>query len=128
MKETTKPKNAKQSHLLKRDLVEIIAALPLPTPLARARGEGWGSASPKFEARNSKIESSSKREIQKTSNIEPQISSFELRESAGNGRAMVNLQFPQFADIAARRDAPLPLFASVNTNPDNGIPINKRMI
>jgi hypothetical protein len=38
MKQTTKP-NTKQSHL-KRDLARNVAALPLPTPPAGARGEG----------------------------------------------------------------------------------------
>ena len=64
MKETTKPNT---SHLMKRDLAVNIAVLPLPTPPAGARGEGWGSA------------------------------------------ALEDLQFPQFADIAARRDEPLSL-------------------
>jgi hypothetical protein len=68
MKETTKPKNTKQSHLLKRDLAETIAVLPLPTPPAGARGEGSGFAAP-----------------------------------------LSDLQFPQFGDIAARRDEPLSL-------------------
>ena len=68
MKETTKPKNTKQSHLLKRDLAENIAVLPLPTPPARAWGEGCGFASP-----------------------------------------VSDLQFPEFAEIAARRDEPLSL-------------------
>lgn len=44
MKPTTKPKNTKQSHLLKRDLAENIAALPLPTPLGGERGEGGSGA------------------------------------------------------------------------------------
>ena len=36
MKETTKPKNTKQSHLLKRDLAENIAVLP------QYQGQGLG--------------------------------------------------------------------------------------
>jgi hypothetical protein len=68
MKEITKPKNTKQSHLLKRDLAENIAVLPLPTPPAGARGEGRGLAAP-----------------------------------------LIDLQFPQFVGIAARRDEPLPI-------------------
>jgi len=94
---------------MKRDLAVNIAVLPLPTPPAGARGEGWGSAARKFETRNSKTETSSRTEIQRTSNIELRTSNFELGKIAGTGRAMVNLQFPQFADIAARRDEPLPL-------------------
>jgi hypothetical protein len=127
MKETTKP-NTEQPHLLKRDLVKVIAALPLPTPLARARGEGWGSAAGKFETRNSKFESSSKTEIEKRSNIENRPSNFESRIIGVTGRATVNLQFPQFAHIAARRDELFPFFATFSTNPNNGISINKRMI
>jgi len=157
MKETTKP-NTEQLHLLKRDLVTVIAALPLPTPIARARGEGCGFAQANFETRNSKPE------IQETSSIEGCGSSMATvqtmkadldcssrRKEAPSDRSSIagnkmeppcvgcyvnhefelspiDLQFPQFMDIAARRDEPLPLFASVNTNPDNRIPINKRMI
>jgi hypothetical protein len=139
MKETTKPNT---SHLMKRDLAVNIAVLPLPTPPAGARGEGWGSAAPKFETRNSNTETSSNTEIQETSNPDSEsgfrtlnielrfgigtsrtqhrtpirnrdfadsASNFELGKIAGTGRVMVNLQFPQFADIAARRDEPLPL-------------------
>jgi hypothetical protein len=108
MKETTKPNT---SHLLKRDLAVNIAVLPLPTPPAGARGEGWGSAAPKFETRNSKSETSSKTEVQKASKIEHRTSNYELGKIPGTGRAMVNLQFPQFGHIAARRDEPLPLSA-----------------
>ncbi len=125
MKETTKP-NTEQPHLLKRDLVKVIAALPLPTPIARARGEGWGFAAGKFETRNSKTE------IQETSNIEHRTSNFECRQMGADRGTMMgadaDLNFPEFAGIAARRDEPLRLFASVSTNPNNGIPINKRMI
>jgi len=72
MKETTKP-NTKQSHLLKRDLAETIAVLPLPTPPAGARGEGRGLATP-----------------------------------------LIDLQFPQFVGIAARRDEPLSLSQGID--------------
>jgi hypothetical protein len=73
MKETTKP-NTKQSHLLKRDLAENIAVLPLPTPPAGARGEGRGLVTP-----------------------------------------LIDLQFPQFVGIAARRDEPLSLSQGTDT-------------
>jgi hypothetical protein len=132
MKETTKPNT---SHILKRDLAVNIAVLPLPTPPAGARGEGRGSGARKFETRNSKSETSSKSEIQKTSNpdsesgfrrlnIEPRFgigtsptqhrtSNFESREiqELGNEVAgtLIDLQFPKFAEIAARRDEPLTL-------------------
>jgi hypothetical protein len=99
MKETTKPKNTKQSHLLKRDLAENIAVLPLPTPPAGARGEGRGLAADKFEARNSKTETNSKSEIQETANFEQRTLNFELR----------------LAEIAARRDEPLSLSQGTDT-------------
>jgi hypothetical protein len=88
MKETTKPKNTKQSHLLKRDLAENIAVLPLPTPPAGARGEGSRSGAAS--------ECSSRRE--EAPFDYPQ---FEL--------SPIDLQFPQFLDIAVRRDEPLSL-------------------
>jgi hypothetical protein len=56
MKQTTKPKDTKQSHLLKRDLAGNVAALPLPTPPCGEGGEGgWSSMLidlqfPEFEA------------------------------------------------------------------------------
>lgn len=44
MKQTTKPKDTKQSHLLKRHLAGNVAALPLPIPLSGEGGEGrWSS-------------------------------------------------------------------------------------
>lgn len=67
MKQTTKPKDTKQSHL-KRDLAGNVAALPLPTPPSGERG---GGAWP----------------------VEPAL----------------DLQFPEFQEIAARRDEPLSL-------------------
>jgi len=70
MKQTTKPNTT-----MKRDLERNVAALPLPTPPAGARGEGrWSSA-------------------------------LEL-----------DWQYPQFAEIAARRDEPLSLSLAY-TNP-----------
>jgi hypothetical protein len=75
MKETTKPNT---SHLLKRDLAVNIAVLPLPTPPAGARGEGWGSRAETVESEPSSAET-------------------------------MDLQFPRFMDIAARRDEPLSL-------------------
>lgn len=100
MKQTTKPNT---SRLLKRDLVGNVAALPLPTPPAGARGEGRWFAEAKSETRNSKCERSSKTRIQKTSHF----------EIAGD---LVDLQFPRFTGIAVRRDEPLSL-SFVNTNP-----------
>jgi hypothetical protein len=108
MKQTTKPKDMKHTQLLKRHLVGNVAALPLPTPLCGERGEGRWSSAAKFEKRNSKPETSSKIEIQKTSNTEHRTSNIELREVrkviAG---APMDFQFPEFAEIAIRRDEPL---------------------
>lgn len=73
MKQTTKPKDTKQSHL-KRDLAGNVAALPLPTPPSGEGGEGGWSAS-----------------------------------------AHMNIEFPAFQEIAARRDEPL-LLSSVIKN------------
>jgi hypothetical protein len=107
MKETTKPKNTKQSHLLKRDLAENIAVLPLPTPPAGARGEGCGFTEDKFETRNSKTE------IQETSNVEHRTPNLEFRkvgvDFGARVAADVDLKFPEFPGIAARRDEPLSL-------------------
>jgi len=75
MKQTTKPKDTRQSHLLKRDLAGNVAALPRPTPPEGAWGEGRWFAGSKMD-----------------------------------------LQFPLFVGIAARRDEPLTL-SFVNTNP-----------
>jgi hypothetical protein len=87
MKETTKPKNTKQSHLLKRDLAENIAVLPLPTPPAGARGEGSRSGV--------SSDCSSRRE--------------EAPSARSSIASPIDLQFPQFLDIAVRRDEPLTL-------------------
>ena len=96
MKETTKPKNTKQSHLLKRDLAENIAVLPLPTPPAGARGEGCGFAEATVQTMKADPDCRSRREeaASDRSSIEP---------------GPIDLQFPQFMDIAARRDEPLSL-------------------
>ena len=73
MKQTTKPKDTKHSHLLKRHLVGNVAALPLPTPPSGEGGEGgWSGTSP------------------------------------------MAVEFPQFHEIAARRDEPLPLWSVIN--------------
>jgi hypothetical protein len=104
MKETTKPNT---SHLVKRDLAVNIAVLPLPTPPAGARGEGWGSAASKIETRNSKSETSSKTVVQETSNFEL----MEIRNLSNE----VDLQFPRFMDIAVRRDEPLSLSQEILT-------------
>ena len=87
MNQTTKPKNTKQSHLLKRDLAENIAVLPLPTPPAGARGEGSGSSMATVQTMKADSDGVNHE--------------FEL--------SPIDLQFPRFEDIAARRDEPLSL-------------------
>jgi hypothetical protein len=85
MKQTTKPKDTKQSQL--RDLARNVAALPLPTPLSGEGGEGgWSRTS-----------------------------------------SMI-LEFPQFQEIAARRDEPLPLSLLSASNHQLQISDYKRMI
>src|SRR5213078_3892103 len=114
MKETTKPKNTKQSHLLKRDLAENIAVLPLPTPPARAWGEGCGFAEATVQTMKADSDCSSRRQEAPSNRssiagnkMEPSYvgcyvnHEFEL--------SPIDLQFPRFKDIAARRDEPLSL-------------------
>jgi hypothetical protein len=110
MKETTKPKNTKQSHLLKRDLAENIAVLPLPTPPARAWGEGCGFAEATVQTMKADSDCSSRRQEAPSdrSSIAGDSRS-SRREEAPFELSPIDLQFPQFMDIAARRDEPLSL-------------------
>ena len=96
MKETTKPKNTKQSHLLKRDLAVTIAVLPLPTPPAGARGEGRGSS-------------------MTTPQMEPPYVGCYYVMDEGSKLSPIDLQFPQFEEIASRRDEPLSLSQEILT-------------
>ena len=96
---------------MKRDLAVNIAVLPLPTPPAGARGEGRGSAAsglplPKGEGWGEGEEIVHQPIVHEATQPtrHPQAPS-DLSSIA----SPIDLQFPQFLDIAARRDEPLSL-------------------
>ena len=98
MKQTTKPKDTKQSHSLKRDLARNVAALPLPTPSAGARGEGRFSTTAHCSSRRTE-NPNSKTEQHGSNELDP---CFPLLIGSGEGsrvRGSVHWQTPFSSEL-----------------------------